>query len=152
VAHDAALALGDGPLLLIALGVSDRALGTSFDAVLRQVQSVLPPQTAITPRLGQSLEIRGLYERSDIDLAIVRRENASAEGEVLGDDALDWRAPAAWIRPDGPLPLITLPPPCGVRAVALKVPDRAGQPWREAFVSGSCGARAGPDRADSLAT
>jgi DNA-binding transcriptional LysR family regulator len=137
-AHAAAMALGDEQPLQITLGVSDHALGTSFDAVLRRVQSVLPPQTAITLRLGQSLEIRGLYERGDIDLAIVRRESASAEGEVLGEDALDWRAPAGWIRPDGPLPLITLPPPCGVRAVALKVLDRAGLPWREAFVGGSC--------------
>ena len=36
------------------------------------------------------------------------------------------------------MPLVSLPPPCGVRAVAVKVLDAARLSWREAFVGGSC--------------
>jgi DNA-binding transcriptional LysR family regulator len=137
-AHDAALTPDPAEPPTVALGVSDHALGLSFDIVLRRLRMVLPPQTSIMVRVGLSQEIRDLFETGVVDLAVVRREGASAEGEVLGEDALDWRAPLGWAPPDGPLPLVTLPPPCGVRAVALKALDRAGLPWREAFVGGSC--------------
>lgn len=146
-AHDAALSLDHERPPPVTLGVSDHALGTSFHAALRRLRTALPPRTPIAVRLGQSQEIRTLYEGGDIDLAIVRREADNAEGEVLGDDPLEWRAPPDWTMPDGPLPLVTLPPPCGVRAAALKVLDRAGLPWREAFVGGSCLALAAAVRA-----
>jgi DNA-binding transcriptional LysR family regulator len=146
-AHDAALALENDEPLPIALGVSDHALGTSFDAVLRRLRTVLPPHASITVRLGQSREIRTLFENGDIELAVLRREGNSPEGEVLGEDPLEWRAPPDWTMPKGPIPLVTLPPPCGVRAVALKALDRAGLPWREAFVGGSCLALAAAVRA-----
>jgi DNA-binding transcriptional LysR family regulator len=47
-----------------------------------------------------------------------------------------------------PVPLATLGPRCGVRAAAVRALGRAGVPWRESFVGGSCaallaGARAG---------
>jgi DNA-binding transcriptional LysR family regulator len=137
-AHDAAMALDDGEPPHVALGVSDHALGTSFDAVLRRVRTVLPPRAAIAVRLGQSQEVRDLFEGGAVDLAILRREGNGPDGEVLGEDPLEWRAPPGWTPPEGPIPLVTLPPPCGVRAVALKTLDRAGIPWREAFVGGSC--------------
>ena len=41
---------------------------------------------------------------------------------------------------DLPIPLVTLGPPCGVRAVAIRHLDATNRPWREAFVGGSCGA------------
>lgn len=109
---------------------------------------VLPPHTAIAMRLGQSQEIRALYESREVDLAIIRREGKGADGEVLGEDPLEWRAPVAWTLPKGgAVPLISLPPPCGVRAVAVKALERAGFAWHDAFVGGSCLAIAAAVRA-----
>lgn len=138
-AHDLALAPEGAEPSRITIGVSDHALGTSFEGVLRRMRTVLPPYTAFTVRLGQSPEIRDLFEAGDVDLAVIRREGGGADGEVLGEDALVWRAAPDWSPPRrGVVPLVCLPPPCGVRAVAVKTLDRAGVSWREAFVGGSC--------------
>lgn len=137
-AHDAALAAEDTPPMSVAIGVSDHTLGTSFEAVLRQMRAALPVYASISVRLGQSQEIRELFETGEVDLAILRSEVNAKDGEVLGVDPLRWRAAKGWIRQEGPLPLVTLPPPCGVRAIALRLLDRAEIPWREAFVGGSC--------------
>ena len=137
-AHEAALKWDDDEPPALALGISDHALGTAFENVLRRLQSALPARTPITVRLGQSADIRSLYENGTIDLAIIRREANTGEGEVLGEDPLAWYAPDGWTMPQGPIPVVGLPPPCGVRAAASKALDHAGLPWRDAFVGGSC--------------
>ncbi|NPD65554.1 LysR family transcriptional regulator [Lichenicola cladoniae] len=146
-AHDAAIAPEDGGPLHIALAVSDHTLGTSFDTILRRLRSAVPQRVTFALRLGQSLEVKDLFDRGEVDLAIIRREGRGAEGEVLGEDPIAWCAPSGWRRPEGPLPLVSLPPPCGVRGAALKVLDQASIPWREAFVGGSCLALAAAVRA-----
>ena len=146
-AHDRALAPEDAVPSRIAIGVSDHALGTSFDAVLRQMRTALPPDVSFTVRLGQSQEIRDLFEAGDIDLGVIRREGGGSDGEVLGEDPLVWRASPEWTPRRGLVPLVSLPPPCGVRAVAVKALDKAGVAWREAFVGGSCLALASAVRA-----
>jgi DNA-binding transcriptional LysR family regulator len=137
-AHDLALAPADGTPSRIAIGVSDHALGTSFETVLRHVRAVLPSDASLTVRLGQSSDIRELFEAGDVDIGIIRREGAGPDGEVLGEDPLIWRALPGCTAQQGMIPLISLPPPCGVRAVAVKTLDKAGLSWREAFVGGSC--------------
>lgn len=136
-AHDHALAPAESEPARIAIGVSDHALGTAFDVVLHRMRSVLPPDTAFTVRLGQSQEIRELFEAGEIDLGVIRREGGGPDGEVLGEDPLVWRAPPGFERRES-VPLVSLPPPCGVRAVAVRALDKAGIAWREAFVGGSC--------------
>ncbi|WP_245514703.1 LysR family transcriptional regulator [Jiella endophytica] len=122
----------------LALGISDHALGTAFDGVLRRLQGAVPARTPITVRLGQSAEVRSLYESGTVDLAIIRREANAGDGEILGEDPLAWRVPEGWTMPSGPVPIVSLPPPCGVRAVASRALDHAGLAWRDAFVGGSC--------------
>ena len=137
-AHDAAMAPEGGEPIHIALAVSDHTLGTSFDTILRRLRSAVPQRASFALRLGQSLEVKDLFERGEVDLAIIRRESHGADGEVLGEDPVEWYASSGWRRPEGPLPLITLPPPCGVRGAAVKALDQAFIPWRDAFVGGSC--------------
>lgn len=146
-AHDHALALEDAAPSRIALGISDHALGTSFDTVLRRMRAVLPPDVSFTVRLGQSQEIREHFESGDIDIGVIRREGSGSDGEVLGEDPLVWRASPEWRPRREPVPLVSLPPPCGVRAIAVKALDKAGMAWREAFVGGSCLALASAVRA-----
>lgn len=137
-AHDQALAPERAEPCRITIGVSDHALGTSFDAVLRRLRTVLPGDTVFTVRLGQSFGVRELFEAGNVDLAVIRREGSGPDGEVLGEDPLLWRSSPGWQSRKGVVPLVSLPPPCGVRAVAVKTLDKAGLPWREAFVGGSC--------------
>ncbi len=137
-AHEAALRWDDDEPAPLALGISDHALGTAFAGVLRRLQAALPARTPVTVRLGQSGEVRSLYESGTIDLAVIRREGNAGDGEILGEDPLAWRVAEGWAMPSGPIPLVSLPPPCAVRAVASKALDHAGLAWREAFVGGSC--------------
>lgn len=137
-AHEAALALDDTVPPQITIGISDHALGTSFDSILTRLRGVLPGHARFSLQLGQSSKIRELHEAGMVDLAIIRRESRADDGEVLGDDPLEWRGPEGWRPPDGPLPLILLPAPCAVRGVAIRTLERAGIPWREAFEGGSC--------------
>lgn len=137
-AHEAALMDEGGDTPSIALGISDHVLGTSLPEVLRSLRLGLPARTRITVRLGLSHEIRDLYDRRDIDLAIIRRDGGAGDGEILGEDALGWYGDASERAHEDHLPLILLPPPCGVRATAIAAIERSGLPWREAFTGGSC--------------
>ena len=137
-AHDAAIAPINVVPSHLSIGISDHALGTHLDWILKRVRAVLPANTTLSVHLGQSAEVRQRYEAGSIDLALIRRESGTDEGEVLGDDPLDWRVPDGWERPDGPLPLVLLPAPCAVRAVAIRALERNEIPWREAFTGGTC--------------
>jgi DNA-binding transcriptional LysR family regulator len=92
----------------------------------------------LTVRVGTSHEMRDQYHRGEVDLAVIRRDGGGGDGETLGEDDLDWygEVPEA-VRGDA-LPLILLPPPCGVRMAAIAALEAARVPWREAFTGGSC--------------
>lgn len=136
--HEAAIAAVDIVPSHITIGISDHALGTHLDLTLKRVRMALPPHATMAVHLGQSADIRDRFEGGQIDLAIIRREHGAEGGEMLGTDALQWRVPPGWSGSDGPLPLVLLPSPCSVRAVAIRVLDQAGIPWRETFTGGSC--------------
>jgi len=138
-AHDDATVFADAPAAKFALGVSDHATGASLEQVMRVVRSCLPSQAVIEVRLGMSQHIRGLYDAGDLDVAIVRRENSGPNGETLGRDPLGWRAADDFGLPAGlPIPLVTLGPPCGVRAAAIRQLEQIGHQWRQVFIGGSC--------------
>jgi DNA-binding transcriptional LysR family regulator len=137
-AHEAALAPIDSAPSHLTVGISDHVLGTRLDSVLKRLGNVLPVQATMSVHVGTSSEVRERYDAGKVDLGLIRRENASDEGEVLGEDVLGWRVPSGWRRPDGPVPLILLPSPCAVRAVAIRALERNGIAWRETFVAGGC--------------
>lgn len=137
-AHEAAIASSDEPAPHIALGISDHALGGRLDVVLARLRAALPIRATLSVQLGQSAHIRRLFESGAVNLAIIRREGGGEEGEVLGEDPLDWRAAADWRAPTGPVPLVLLPAPCAVRAAAINSLEKSGLRWRETFVGGSC--------------
>jgi DNA-binding transcriptional LysR family regulator len=138
LAHDAALMDDGGEVPSVMLGISDHALGISLQEVLRSLQLALPARTRMTVRLGQSNEMRDLYDRAEVDLAIIRRDGGSGDGEVLGEDGLDWYGEAPPPSRGDALPLVLLPAPCGVRATSIAVVEKSGLLWREAFTGGSC--------------
>ncbi|MFN7025917.1 MAG: LysR substrate-binding domain-containing protein [Pseudorhizobium sp.] len=137
-AHEDALAFQRRKPLQLSIGVSDHALGAFLEVVLARLRAVLPQDSIVKVWLGQSQEVRALYEQGAVDVAIIRREGSTGDGEYLGSDPVEWVAPVGWQASGRPIPLVTLPPPCGVRAVAIKSLERAGLQWRDAFVGGSC--------------
>ncbi|MHB8287025.1 MAG: LysR family transcriptional regulator [Caulobacteraceae bacterium] len=145
-AHDEAVRL-DEPLTRFALGASDHALGTGLEHVIRQVRAALPAGSAIELRLGMSQHVRAAFDSGELDAVIIRREAGGSEGEVLGTDLLGWRSVDEMDTAAGVTPLVTLGPPCGVRAAAIRQLEAAKRPWREAFVGGSCAALAAAVRA-----
>jgi DNA-binding transcriptional LysR family regulator len=140
-AHDDAAMFADVPAAKLALGVSDHATGVSLEQIMRVVRSSLPSQAVIEVRLGISQHIRGLFDVGELDVAIIRRESVGSDGETLGRDPLGWRAADDFtLAASLPIPLATLGPPCGVRAVAIRQLDQIGRQWREVFIGGSCAA------------
>jgi DNA-binding transcriptional LysR family regulator len=140
-AHDEAARFDDEPTRRFALGASDHALGTGLEHVIRHVRAALPTRSVVELRSGTSHQVRASFDDGDLDAVIIRREAGGADGDVLGTDPLGWRSTEDnAIAPDLAIPLVTLAPPCGVRAVAIRRLDAANRPWREAFVGGSCSA------------
>lgn len=148
-AHDAAVLFMPTPAVRFVAGLSEHAVGMGLEGVLRRVRAALPAGAAIEVRTGQSQPLRAAFDAGEIDAAVIRREAGGEGGEVLGSDPLGWRAvDGLRLRPGEPVPLATLGPPCGVRAAAIRVLDRADMAWHETFLSGGCaallaGARAG---------
>jgi DNA-binding transcriptional LysR family regulator len=135
-AHDRALS-GEAPSVpALSLGISDHAAGPELVPLLERLHAMSATLTlAVT--IGYSREMQEAYDAGRLDAVIVRQEGSRRGGETLTEDAFGWFAARRFTRPTGePLPLATLSPPCGVRAIAVRALDKARIPWRERFVGG----------------
>jgi DNA-binding transcriptional LysR family regulator len=135
-AHDLALS-GDAPAAQsLSLGISDHAAGPELVPLLERLHAMSSSLTlAVT--IGFSREMQDAYDAGKLDAVIVRQEGSRRGGEKLTEDEFGWFAARRFALPKGePLPLATLAPPCGVRAVAVRALDKAGLAWRERFVGG----------------
>jgi DNA-binding transcriptional LysR family regulator len=135
-AHDRALS-GELPARQqLSLGISDHAAGPELVALLARLHAV-SPQLALAVTIGFSRSLLEIYDAGELDAVIVRQEGSRRGGEKLAEDEFGWFASPAlhWRRGDS-LPLATLAPPCGVRALAIRALDKAGIEWNEAFVGG----------------
>jgi DNA-binding transcriptional LysR family regulator len=135
-AHDRALS-GERPAQQqLSLGISDHAAGPELVPLLERLHT-LSSQLALAVTIGFSRAMLDRYDAGDLDAVIVRQEGSRRGGEKLTEDEFGWFAAKrfVWRRGDA-LPLATLSPPCGVRAVAIRALDKASIAWREGFVGG----------------
>ncbi len=135
-AHDRALS-GEAPAAQsLSLGISDHAAGPELVPLLERLHAMSSNLTlAVT--IGFSREMQDAYDAGRLDAVIVRQEGSRRGGERLAEDEFGWFASRRFALPKGePLPLATLAPPCGVRAIAVRALDKAGLAWRERFVGG----------------
>ncbi|WP_027576554.1 LysR substrate-binding domain-containing protein [Bradyrhizobium sp. WSM1743] len=135
-AHDRALSGDASAAQSLSLGISDHAAGPELVPLLERLHAMSSSLTlAVT--IGFSREMQDAYDAGELDAVIVRQEGSRRGGEKLAEDEFCWFAARRFTFPKGqPLPLATLAPPCGVRAVAVRALDKAGIAWRERFVGG----------------
>jgi DNA-binding transcriptional LysR family regulator len=135
-AHDRALAGETSAAQLLSLGISDHAAGPELVPLLERLHA-MSSQLILAVTIGFSREMQDAYDAGRLDAVIVRQEGSRRGGEKLTEDEFGWFASRRFtLRRGDALPLATLVPPCGVRAIAVRALDKAGLPWRERFVGG----------------
>lgn len=135
-AHDRAFAEIAGARQRLALGISDHVSGPELPALIARMNAE-DPQLVIEIRIGSSGDLLQSFDRREIDAAIVRLHAAREDGVLLAEEKFGWYAAPGWRHRAGePLPVATMPEPCGVRTMAGQLLDQAGVPWREVFVGG----------------
>ncbi|WP_342728584.1 LysR family transcriptional regulator [Bradyrhizobium sp. B097] len=134
--HDRALS-GETPARQqLTLGISDHAAGPELVPLLERLHA-MASQLALAVTIGFSRAMLDAYDAGELDAVIVRQEGSRRGGEKLTEDEFGWFAAKRFVWPRGDvLPLATLAPPCGVRALAVRALDKAGIAWTESFVGG----------------
>src|SRR3569623_497925 len=129
-AHDRAVSGAASAPQRLSLGISDHATGPELIPLLERLHRGAP-QLSLAVSVGFSREMLGAYDAGAFDAVIVRQEGSRRGGEKLADDQFGWFASGHLALPRGEaLPLATLAPPCGVRAIATRALDKAGIAWR----------------------
>ncbi|MBR0698082.1 LysR family transcriptional regulator [Bradyrhizobium lablabi] len=135
-AHDRALSDKAPARQQLTLGISDHAAGPELVPLLERLHAVAS-QLALAVTIGFSREMLDAYDGGELDAVIVRQEGSRRGGEKLSEDEFGWFATRRFVWPRGDaLPLATLAPPCGVRALTVRALDKAGIAWTEGFVGG----------------
>ncbi|CAM3724593.1 LysR family transcriptional regulator [Bordetella tumulicola] len=135
-AHDRALSAFTGARQRLTIGISDHVAGPELPALIARMNAQ-DPELLIEIRIGSSGDLLQSFDRRELDTVFVRQHADRSDGKVLAQESFGWFASPNWQRrANEPLPLATLAEPCGVRAMAGRLLDDAGIPWREVFVGG----------------
>ncbi|GHG92788.1 LysR family transcriptional regulator [Pseudodonghicola xiamenensis] len=139
-AHDRALAMVIEPRQRLTIGISDHVAGPELPAVIARINAEAP-QLVIEIQIGSSDALLQQFDRRELDVAIVRFDADRDDGTILCRERIGWFAAPGWSHREGlPLPLATMPDPCGMRKLACETLDAAGLAWREVFVGGGVAA------------
>jgi DNA-binding transcriptional LysR family regulator len=99
------------------------------------------PKVRIEARIARNTELLERLTDGSIDLALAWQVGASSPHTTpVGTLPMRWLGAAGgrdFLQDDEPLPLVVLETPCLMRTAATSALDRAGMPWRIAFVSPS---------------
>ena len=148
-AHDRALAGGEAPERRLTIGFSDHAAGLDLAPLIARVGAV-DAGLHLDVRIGISSHIADAFDAGALDAAVIRRDKGRRGGEPLVEDTFGWFAsPDFRHRPGDKLKLAMLAAPCSVRAQSIRILDKAGVSWIEAFTGG--GVAAGSAFAASVA-
>jgi len=135
-AHDRALAVLAAGRERLTIGISDHVAGPELPALIARMNAQ-DPNLVIEIRIGSSGDLLQSFDRRELDTAIVRLHAERSDGEIIADEQFGWFASPNWKpRAGEPLPVATMPEPCGVRVMAGRLLDEAGVPWTEIFVGG----------------
>lgn len=134
--HDHACASFTNARQRLSIGISDHVAGPDLPAMIARMNKQ-DPHLLIEIRIGSTDTLLQSFDQRDLDTVIGRLNSGREDGEYLGEEQFSWFAAAGWQHhADEPLPIATMPEPCGVRFTAKKLLDEACVPWREVFVGG----------------
>lgn len=139
-AHDRACnALGETRERL-KLGISDHVAGPELPALISRMNQH-SPNLVIEIHLGTSSDLLLRYDRREFDAVIVRFDTNRDDGQIIASERFGWFAAEGWQHKDGePIPIATMPDPCGVRRMAEKHLEDAGIEFTEVFSGGGVAA------------
>ena len=138
--HDRALAAFASSRRRLTIGISDHVAGPELPALIARMNAQ-DPHLLIDIRIGSSGDLLQSFDRRELDAALARLHVGRGDGEVIADEKFGWFASPGWQHRAGePLPIATMPEPCGVRAMASRILDEAGVAWTETFVGGGVSA------------
>lgn len=139
-AHDRALTAFTETRQRLTIGISDHVAGPELPMLIARMNAQ-DPHLLIEIRIGSSGDLLQGFDRRELDTVIIRRHDGRGDGEYLTEEKFGWYAARGWqYRAGEPLPLATMPEPCGVRVMAGQLLDEAGIPWTEVFVGGGIAA------------
>lgn len=134
--HDRAFAVFTDARQRLTIGISDHVAGPELPALIARMNAQ-DPHLLIEIRIGSSGDLLQSFDRRELDTVIVRLHDERSDGEFVTEEKFGWFAAQGWQhRADEPLPVATMPEPCGVRIMAGRFLDEAGVPWTEVFVGG----------------
>ncbi len=138
--HDRALAAFASSRRRLTIGISDHVAGPELPALIARMNAQ-DPHLLIDIRIGSSGDLLQSFDRRELDAALARLHVGRGDGEVIAEEKFGWFASPGWQHRAGePLPIATMPEPCGVRAMASRILDEAGVAWTETFVGGGVSA------------
>ncbi|MEM8836664.1 MAG: LysR substrate-binding domain-containing protein [Pseudomonadota bacterium] len=124
----------------LTIGISDHVAGPDLPALIARMNAQ-DPHVVIELQIGSSADLLKRFDRREFDTVIVRKTVEREDGVVLAEDRFGWFAAPGWHYREGePLPIATMPEPCGVRTMACELLDQAGIKWAEIFVGGGVAA------------
>ena len=136
-AHARALAAFTTERRRLTIGISHHLVGPHLPELIRRV-SAAEPGIVLNLHVAASRDVLRQLDADGLDAGLVLRQDTSRHGgTVVMAEPFGWMAaPDFVVRAGEPLPLATQAEPCSVRAFAVGALERAGIPWREAFVGG----------------
>jgi len=135
-AHERALERIEASTVRLTLGISDHVAGDGLPAILAQTNA-FDPGVVVEVRIGASRDLLAMYDRSELEAVIIRRDGERSDGELIRQERMGWFAAPHWqARAGEPLRLATFSQQCGIRELATQRLDDAGIRWTEVFVGG----------------
>lgn len=142
-AHDRALAGLSQPRRHFTLGIAVQVGGAEVPTLLSRLHA-FDPELAVEVRLDNSQKLLDVFDRGEIDAAIIRREDDRRDGEVLAPEHFGWFATPDFEHRQGePLRIASSSPSCGIRDNATRALSAAGITWTQAYLG--CGSFAVAD-------
>jgi DNA-binding transcriptional LysR family regulator len=136
-AHDRALEGLRSVRRKFRLGISTQVGSLEVPAMLARLNAY-DPSITVELRLSDSRDLLDVFDRGEIDAAIIDREDDRRDADVLGTQHFGWFATPHFVYRKGePLRLASSSPSCRIRNVGTRALDDAGISWSEVILG--CG-------------
>ena len=138
--HERALSAFSDARQRLTIGISGHVAGPELPALIARMNAQAP-SLLIEIQIGSTTPLLQSFDRRELDVVIARIHAGRDDGELIAEEKFGWYASPHWQHHAGlPLPVATMPDPCGVRALAEKLLDEAGVSWTETFTGGGVSA------------